>query len=314
MRKGIVFHLPASWLADGGEDIAPFYLKAFEGLDQLDVPYEVIALDRDTMLQRIEADSCIHLINHGRCPHPRALMVGLAYLHPFWHVDPKGIRAFSSIGEKRFRAAKIDAQEARDFFTGLREKWVEPRKSRYDQQVKLADDLPEGATAIFLQSEKYRAVEETCYMDCWQMIDACLEADQGDVVVKPHPLDIDQDTFARLTKLQERYDNLHISLANIHDILASAKRVVTINSAVGIEAYLHRKPLILCGQSDYHHIADVAKFPAELTEFLQQEPQGRVYAKYLYWYFSQNCVSAGRGSVAKQILRRVRSAGFEFDF
>ncbi|WP_139280687.1 capsular polysaccharide export protein, LipB/KpsS family [Shimia gijangensis] len=305
--------MPASWLTQDGKEIPPFYQKAFEGLDGLGVPYKTIVLDRERVLQRIDADECFHLINHGNTPHPRALMVGLAYLYPFWHVDPKGIRAFSSIGETRFRPGQIDGDTAREFLTGLRHKWVEPRKSRYEQQRQIAEDLPEGATAVFLQSEKYRLVEETCFMDCWQMIEACLEADQGPVVVKPHPLDLDQDTYERLVEMQNQHTDLHISLDNIHDILDSCERVVTINSAVGIEAYMHRKPVILCGQSDFHHIADVARSPAALTELLKQEPSGRVHAKFLYWYFAQNCVNAGRGNVARQILRKVRAAGYSLE-
>ncbi len=102
-------------------------------------------------------------------------------------------------------------------------------------------------------------------------------------------------------------------MANIHDILAAAGRVVTINSAVGIEAYLHRKPVILCGKADFHHIADIATSPQKLRSLLQSEPPGRVYAKYLYWYFSLNCINAGKQTVARQILRKIRATGYSFD-
>lgn len=317
-RKGLVFHLPENCLPENcscpdSETMAPFYQKALAGLDDLEVPYKLQALDHDTVLERIEADDWFHIVAHGRSPHARALMAGVAYLYPYWHVDAQGIRAFSSIGEKKFRAGQIDGDQAREFLKSLRRKWVEPRKSRYEQQVKPAKHLPDDAVAVFLQSEKYRSLAETCHMDCWQMIEACLAAERGPIVVKPHPLDLDEDTFERLMGLEDAHPNLHVSLDNIHDILACAKRVVTINSAVGVEAYLHRKPVILCGQADFHHIADVARSPQELTALLRQEPAGRVYAKYLYWYFERNCVNAGRGSVARQILRKIKATGYSFD-
>lgn len=307
-----MFHLPQSWLRRGGE-IAPFYQKAFVGFDELQIPCKVEALNRDRLMDRIDADDWFHIVNHGRIEHPRALMAGVAYIYPFWHLDPKGIRAFSSIADKRFRPGRIDGDKARDFFHGLQRKWVKQRRSRYEQQMQVATDLPTDFIAVFLQSEAHRDLGETCYLDSWQMIETCLAATGKMVVVKPHPKETDQNTFERLLAMAARHDRLQISTANIHDILACAQRVVTINSAVGIEAYLHRKPVILCGQADFHHVADVATSCDELARHLQTEPSGRVYAKYLYWYFARNCLNAAKGNVARQIVRKINATGYQLD-
>ncbi|WP_299354177.1 hypothetical protein [uncultured Shimia sp.] len=260
----------------------PFYAKALDGFAGLGIPTQVIALDRDTVLRRIEQDNWFHILNHSRLPHARALMAGVAYIYPYWNLDPLGIRAFSSIGDKPFRPAKIDGDTARSFLDALRQKWVVTRTSRYEQPEARATDLPDNPILVVFQSEADRSVDKTCYMDRWQMLETCLEADHGPVVVKPHPRDLEPQTFDRLLKLKQQHDHLYINTGNIHDLLDAATRVVTINSAVGLEAYLHRKPVTLCGQSDFHHIADTATSPDVLRGILKENRPGRVYAKYLY--------------------------------
>jgi capsule polysaccharide modification protein KpsS len=86
---------------------------------------------------------------------------------------------------------------------------------------------------------------------------------------------------------------------------------VTINSAVGIEAYLHRKPVILCGQSDFHHIAQVAHNAQELGRFLKQEKRAKAYDKYVYWYYAQQCLSTVEPGLIDRFLQRVTAQGYE---
>ena len=142
------------------------------------------------------------------------------------------------------------------------------------------------------------------------MLETVLAATAGPVIVKPHPRDLDRTVFDRLVAMRDANPRLTISTGNIHDILAASDRVVTINSAVGIEAYLHRKPVILCGQADFHHIATVAQDAGALSGALQAPPPKRHYAKYVYWYFGVNCINAGAPDVAGQVLGRIRAAGY----
>ena len=306
---GVVLHLPESWLLDRSE-MPPFYQKLQSGLEDLGIRCDLEEVDAVDPLERIEADANFHIFNHRRVRHPRALNAGVAYIYPFWNLDPWGIRAFSSIGETQFRAHTVDGDKAKAFLGQLRARWAERRESRY-AQPEATDTLPDHAVAVFFQSEGHRGVDETCYMDRWVMLETTLRAWPGPVVVKPHPREMEEDVFERLLDLQARYPQLVISQGNIHDILAACARVVTINSAVGIEAYMHRKPVILCGQTDFHHIADTARTPEELSALIKTAPTGRVYAKYLYWYFRKNCVDAGRADVAGQVVRRIAQTGFE---
>lgn len=286
------------------------YKRATSGLGDRNVAWELTAFDRATALDMIESDGNFHILNHGHIRHPRALNAGIAYVYPFWNLDPNGIRAFSSLGDYVFDPATIDGAVARPFFNRLRKRLVERRSSRYEQPQE-HEDLPKAAAAVFFQSEGHRTVGETLYLDRWTMLETVLETCAGRVViVKPHPRELDTLVFDRLLDMQRRFSHLHISLGNIHDIIAASDCIVTINSAVGIESYLHRKKLILCGQSDFSHIATTAKNPQELSEALRGPDRHRAYEKFIYWYFGLMCLNAADDAVADQILTRIRATGF----
>lgn len=90
-----------------------------------------------------------------------------------------------------FDAALVDAQAASEFAARLSKRLVVPRISRYPQAEQRVD-LPDGCLAVFLQSEKHRAVEETCCLSMRQMLTALLKRDDPrPIIVKPHPRDSD---------------------------------------------------------------------------------------------------------------------------
>ncbi|WP_299724702.1 hypothetical protein [uncultured Tateyamaria sp.] len=299
----MVFHVPRSWLSFRGEGLAPFYLRLIEGLEARDVSYAVEVLDRDALPDRLMRDEAVHVVHHGRFAHPRVRNADVAYIYPFWNFDPKGIRAFSSIADMPFEQNSIDPDIARPFFRRLRKRMVGKRTSRYAQPDAVSD-LGPVAAAVFLQSEGHRVVGETCYLDRWEMLDGVCAALDGPIVVKPHPRDRDPATQAGLRERLARFPHLRVSDGNIHDLIAAAARVVTINSAVGIEAYLHRTPVVLCGQSDFHHIADVARSGADLAAILGRRPRKRAYDKFIWWYFADQCLSSVDGDLADRVMAR----------
>lgn len=282
----------------------PFYERLRDSLQDLGCRVDMRPLDKARVATWADGDGAIHLVNHGRVRHPRVWNAGVAYVYPFWNVDPWGIRAFSSIADQRFDPDTVSATDARAFFKRLKTRLVRGRRSRYPQPQTVTA-LPVGAVAVFLQSEAHRDVDETCYLDRTQMVDTVLQATEGPVIVKPHPRDTDPATRGWLRDLAQAHARVNVTEANIHDILAVTSRVVTINSAVGIEAYLHRKPVVLCGQSDFHHIAQVARSVEDLGTALQSPMRKRPYDKFIYWYFGLNCLSATDPGLGQRFLQRV---------
>lgn len=309
--SGFTFHLPRSALEKARAGMKPFYRNLTGGLADLGHDVCLLEHNRDTALATVQSDQRFHVIDHGRIRHSRVLNAGIAYVYPFWNLDPWGIRAFSSIAEASFDPALVPQQKAQEFFGRLHHRLVKKRASRYPQPTEITGDLPKGSIAVFLQSDAHREVGETCYLSRRQMVETVLDAAGGcPVIVKPHPRDLALETFEWLDGLTRDWPSLTVSDANIHDILSVAETVVTINSAVGIEAYLHRVSVILCGHADFLHICHTARTPEDLAALLVADLPAQPVEAYLYWYFRQNCLAAGDPALIERFLGRVAQTGF----
>lgn len=292
-------------MRDSGK-MKPFYVNIINGLQDIGIKVETVLHDRLTTLATVDAMPGIHIADHGFLRHPRLLNTGIAYIYPFWNLDPWGIRALSSIAALSFDPELVDASAAAEFTIRLRKRLVAARISRYPQREDRVD-LPMGCIAVFLQSDAHRGVEETCYLTMGQMLSALLARDDRcAIVVKPHPRDKDFRTRDYLARLAARDARVQVVDANIHDILAQSSVAVTINSAVGIEAHLHRVPVVLCGQSDFHHAAVTVKNPSEMDAAIALAGATNwPHDAYLQWYFADHCLNAGKPSLVQDFLEKV---------
>ncbi|WP_299773109.1 hypothetical protein [uncultured Tateyamaria sp.] len=113
------------------------------------------------------------------------------------------------------------------------------------------------------------------------------QAKDRPVVIKAHPSFNPKAEQQMIHALQAEGLKLIPTHANIHDILAACSVTVTFNSAVALEGFLHHKPAILFGKSDFHHVCetviDPEKFNDHLTRALSAQHD---YQHFLYWYFS----------------------------
>jgi hypothetical protein len=77
-------------------------------------------------------------------------------------------------------------------------------------------------------------------------------ANQKTVVFKGHPINL--ASMAPLEAIINKFDRRYVSYevcGNVHDFIEHADKVYTINSGVGFEALLHKKPLVTFGKSEY---------------------------------------------------------------
>lgn len=312
----VVFHLPAKHLGDWRSTA---HLRLYARLaDLLERQGGTVAVAdrRDRPFEGGDgaaaayADGDLHILETGRVQGPGVLNASLAYLPPYWHLDPAGVQAESSIGAMDYRAKQIPLDRAMAFFDKLRKKWVDARVSRRTQTTARVP-VPKGAIAVFLQGDfpQQRALAH-CTPDA--MLRAVVAGAGGrTVLVKPHPLALDAD-LALIGELVQEGLPILPSLANVHDILSASAATVSYNSAVALEGFLHRKPAILFGKSDFHHICqtvtDPAGFGAALERVLARNQGG--YAKYLLWYFHRNCLNVDGSGFADRALAIFATAGF----
>lgn len=83
------------------------------------------------------------------------------------------------------------------------------------------------------------------------------------VIVKRHPYCNSKSVERCLTDLQSS-SRVVLSNASVHDLISNAKMVFTVNSGVGLEALLHKKPVIVTGECDYAYA--VSAFARSISE------------------------------------------------
>ena len=70
------------------------------------------------------------------------------------------------------------------------------------------------------------------------------------IVVKGHP--VNPGSMEKLKKISSSYPNtIWIDNFNIHSLIKNSKVVATVNSGTGMEALLHKKPVITFGKCEY---------------------------------------------------------------
>ncbi len=318
-RAEIVFHLPRDYLHSYQQTthLALFRRIATEYgdrgatirvVDRRERPFE-----GGPDAARHYADGNLHIIDMGRVRAPGVLNAAISYIPPFWHLDPVGVQAESRIGALPYDAAAVAYPPAAQFFQMMRARLVEPRLSRRTQ-IETMTAFPPGALSVFLQGPQPHDRGLT-FCSTADMLRAVVAGAQGrPVLVKPHPLALDHDAEVIDMLIAEGHP-IRATVANVHDMIAASVATVSFNSAVALEGFLHRKPAILFGPSDFHHfcetVRDPATFPQALARTLARPTGG--YAKYLYWYFEQNCLNLHAPTIAGRVARIFAEAGFPLE-
>ena len=255
-------------------------------------------------------DGNLHIVENGRMQGAGWLNAATAYIRGFWHMDPRGVQAESTAREAVFDPRKVDGPAARAFFQSMQKRFVTPRLSRFRQPRSRADDLPEGAVALFLQGRSaYHAGR--CKLPMDRMI-RCVASGAGGraVLVKPHPQAVDEG-LAAIARATAMGAQVQLTQANVHDVLAAAAVTVSVNSAVAMEGFLHRKPAILFGRSDFPSLATQARdevdFPAALEAALSAHWP---YPKMLHWYFGQHTLELAAPDFEDRALAAFARVGF----
>jgi len=127
------------------------------------------------------------------------------------------------------------------------------------------------------------------------------------MVMKPHPANRKaMEPFRRHVNNQ----NIFWSEANVHDLIANATGVFTINSGVGFEALLHTKPVVTFGHVEYdcvsfrasHDNLDAAwSYCCDADATLLE---GR-YRRFINWFLDRHAVDMSRTAQATERLAEI---------
>ncbi len=279
--------------------------------------FDVIIRQRDedikTMTRQVPDDRFndgnLHIIDDRCVNMANVLNAGVAYFWRFWHIDPKGTKAFSSIGDLVYHPTNMPFKRAKPFYDRMRHRYVHGRMSRYEQ-ARSHETFPRGAIALFFQGSHPRLAGATDFTDLGMLATVMEQAGDRPIIVKPHPLLISQSDLTLLEDLKSQDERLIVTNANIHDILGACDVTVSINSTVALEGFLHRKPAILFGKSDFHHFASTVTVTLGFSQALDIERNREDgFAQYIAWYLMKHCLSQNRASFVDDIWKVFAKAG-----
>ena len=307
----IVFHLTPKnlevWPGIRRPPLANRMIEALAGYD-LDIS-AVLRREVFRNPDHARADGDLHLIEGGQVTRNGWLNIALAYLQGYFHVDPEGTLADSSARHAVFDAATVDAAAARAFCDGLRQRFVQARRSRYKQPRKFTE-VPQGCIAVFLQGIEPSNLAQH-FMSSEDMLRAVVDA-AGDrpVVVKLHPL-AREPGLLTLARLADDGLELPPLEANIHDVLAACDVTVSFNSAASVEGLLHGKPAVLCGRADFAQFVQTARCPEGVAAALHRALAGpRDFDPALYWYFTRHTLDIDSPGFEDRLFAHLARFGF----
>jgi hypothetical protein len=239
---------------------------------------------------------------------PRVFHAVPSYLRGWWFFDELATRNNSSARLRPFDPRPMSADFATRFCDRLRGQFAGRNLTKFPQRDRGEVKVPKGCIAFVAQGFDVPP-HQVHYLPVTALLEAAVKA-RGDrpLVIKPHP----KNSFAELEQLAALHDpkgGVHVLDASIHDLLDACACVVTVTSAVAFEGFLHGKPAILAGQTDFAQnaitLTDGARLPDALDAALSRDwPHDR----FVTWYLRGTCIEDKVDSLPK-VLHRIHRKG-----
>ncbi|NNU81209.1 hypothetical protein HMH01_12255 [Halovulum dunhuangense] len=246
----------------------------------------------------------------GPLSGPHLLHACPTYLHGFWYFDPLGARHHSSLGHIPCDLSAVPPSEAAALVTRLRSALVVENRSKYPQPERGAVPLEQGSIAVFAQ-EPIPATEGQFHIDLVSLIQATIASAGGRrVYLKPHP----RQQPALLERIRAFHDparGVEVVEASVHDLLAACAFTVSQASAVAFEGFVHGKPAILAGVTDFAAnavtIPDPAAMPSAMDQVMRRDFD---HARFLHWFLIGQCLEPDAPDFSARLAARIRATGF----
>ncbi|GFE65557.1 capsular polysaccharide export protein, LipB/KpsS family [Litoreibacter roseus] len=303
---GIVIHSSFLWFERLQAGKSMFFAKLEERAALEQVPIFLVDAENTTS-QRLRDLDHVHLYLRYRNPYiNKGFHIATGYIRGFWYCDPKGVNWNSSIVNMEFDPKEIEFDAARRTYYGIRG-FVLPRNtSRHSQPIVKGDPLPPAAATIYLQDLENKKYSPH-FLRSEEMIKTAAECIDGRVYVKFHPLQT-MKVREYITELCAEYKSVEIVDRSIHELNEISDLIITQNSAAAFEALFHKKPIITCGKSDFHHASIVARTISELERGIGTAARRLVdfqYAKYFHWFLAEQLLEVEKPEFADRLWARI---------
>lgn len=185
------------------------------------------------------------------------------HLSELFTIDNLGWGVDHSKMQERPDFLDIEAAQAEQFVASLRLEFLQTGASKIAQPNRGgSSSLPDDYIFVPIQTPRdYVQVHHAPIpvLSFVRLIAEWANGCQQNVVFKLHPglfptVDRDNEIINAVHEYAERSRYAFCRQANVHDLIANAKGVFTINSGVGFESLIHGKPVVTFGACDYQWV------------------------------------------------------------
>ncbi|SEQ86612.1 hypothetical protein SAMN04488092_11527 [Thalassovita taeanensis] len=233
---------------------------------------------------------------------PRSLTFRRAYHYPFWQIESGAKRWEWRSAKTPFDDEAVNPDEARRFY-------------KFWQKRLFGDALGQishdGLVYVPLQG---RLSERRSFQTCspMEMLAAVLQHDPvRRVFATLHPNEVySASELAGLDALCARFPRLSLQTGGMEEMLARCDYVVTQNSSAAFNGYFFGKPCILFARVDFHHIAANVFDLGRDEAFRAMSAPLPDFAAYLWWFWQEMSINAGRPEAEHKIHAALRRGGW----
>ncbi|MGJ8627181.1 MAG: hypothetical protein ACSHXB_09500 [Sulfitobacter sp.] len=234
-------------------------------------------------------------------PNQRGLVFRRVYQYPFWQIEQTNMRWHWDVAQACFND-DIAAPDAARFY----EFWQKRIFGDATNQSEIAESVYIPLQGRLTQHRSFQACSPI------EMIEHCLEQDQGRrIIATLHPNEnYSVQELAKLDALVRQHSRLSIGSGSMMQHLRACDYVVTQNSSAAFAGYFFGKPALLFGKIDFHHIAekvDTENLAHSFENVANLQPN---YAKYIWWFWQQQSINAGRSDARDKISARFKRFGW----
>lgn len=235
-------------------------------------------------------------------PDDRGLVFRRVYHYPFWQIDPMPNRWHWHVAGQFFDPAQVPQKEAQQFYKFWQERLFKDAPQQANR---------EGYIYAPLQG---RLTDARAFQKCspLEMLAHCLTHDpQRKVIATLHPKEkYTRTEIAALEALVEKNARLNVEQGNMCKHLRDCDYIVTQNSSVAFNGAFFGKAALLFAGADFHHMTVSAEMDDLSVSFAKVVTHEARYAEYLWWFWQQQSINAGREGAEEKIVAKLRAFGW----
>ncbi|MBW4706702.1 capsular biosynthesis protein [Roseobacter sp. YSTF-M11] len=225
------------------------------------------------------------------------LIIRACHHAPFWQIDQAAEACDWDVSKADFDPQSVPRNDAMRFYHYWRERLFGDAPLRTSQDGFVFVPLQRQLTARAASARSTQL----------EMIASCLRAEpERTIVASLHPKETYSDAeLTALNHLDTENDRLTVRIGAMKELLRTCDYVVTQNATVGFNGLFFGKPSILFAKTDFHHAALTASAD-ELAAFRKVMKHRPEWARYVWWFWHNHAINAGRKDVDNRIADRLR--------